>query len=125
MSSTTPDNTLPRESRLRTGRAFHRIRRRGEVFPGTQCIVRRTPNGHGGARLGLAAPRRYGNAVRRNRFRRLVREAFRLERARLGAYDYLVSPRRNLGEPTLDGIRRDLVSTLTRRPSAPRSRRAQ
>jgi ribonuclease P protein component len=35
------------------------------------------------ARLGLAIPRSYGNAVARNRLKRLIREAFRLNKAKL------------------------------------------
>ena len=92
------------------------------MYPGRQCLVRRLANGRSYARLGIAAPRRYGKAVRRNRFRRLVREAFRLESSELGAYDYFVSPRRSLQEPTLEGIRADLVSTRHRSPAAPRRR---
>ena len=54
----------------------------------------------GRPRLGVAAPRAYGGAVRRNRFKRLVREAFRSLRADLGAVDVFVAPRRgNLESP--------------------------
>lgn len=42
------------------------------------------PNGLTTHRLGLAVGRRVGNAIRRNRVKRLIREAFRLARPSLG-----------------------------------------
>ncbi len=72
------------------------------------------PNKAGRARLGMAAPRRYGNAVRRNRFKRLVREAFRRAGGALGRFDYMVTPRKTLREPTLAGITRDLRAAHAR-----------
>ncbi|MBT8486643.1 MAG: ribonuclease P protein component [Phycisphaerales bacterium] len=47
-----------------------------------------------GPRLGLSVPRRVGNAVRRNRVKRRLREAFRLERPDLPrGYDLVVNVR--------------------------------
>jgi ribonuclease P protein component len=59
------------------------------------------PNGLGWPRLGLAVSTRVGNAVTRNRFKRLIREAFRLRQHELvgaldgGGYDLIVSVRGN------------------------------
>jgi len=47
----------------------------------------------GAARLGMLVSRRHAaRAVERNRIKRCIREAFRLEQERLGALDVLVRP---------------------------------
>ena len=47
----------------------------------------------GGARLGMLVSRKHSAlAVERNRIKRCIREAFRLEREALGALDLLVRP---------------------------------
>ena len=51
-------------------------------------------NETGEARLGMAVGlRAAGNAVRRNRIRRLIRESFRMHRQELPAVDILVTAR--------------------------------
>lgn len=52
------------------------------------------PNDGSRARLGLAvARRRIPGSVARNLFKRIIRERFRLHRARLGGYDIVVLPK--------------------------------
>ena len=114
---------FPKEARLRGAKTIRPVLARGDVFPGRQVIVRRLANAEGHARLGMAAPRGYGGAVRRNRFRRLAREAFRAHAPELGAFDFFMTPRRGLAEPTLEGLTADLLRTRTARPAPPRVRR--
>ncbi len=116
------DSTYPKSARLRRKAEFTRVFSQGDVFPGRQALVRRAPNCLGHARLGLSVPRRYGKAVRRNTFRRLAREAFRAVKNRLGAHEYVLSPRRHLETPTLAGLTEDLLRTLVAAPAPRRDR---
>lgn len=110
----------PKSARLRRAPDFRRVVREGLVCPGAEAVVRKFPRTEGATRLGIATPKRYGGAVRRNRFRRLVREAFRELAGQLGPFDYMVSPKRSLKEPTLTGLREDLLRANRRTASRPR-----
>ena len=58
-------------------------------------VVKAARNNRGGNRLGLAVSRRVGNAVVRNRWKRLIREAFRQLNPQLPTgWDLVVRPRR-------------------------------
>lgn len=77
------------------------------------------PNELGHCRLGLSVGSRVGNAVQRNRIKRLLREAFRLEQHELaaigrGGYDIVVTVRPHAGGRALPlaQYRRMLVELL-------------
>ena len=62
------------------------------------------------ARVGFSVSRKVGIAVRRNRLRRLYREAFRLCRERLPKGLDLVLIPRGEGEPSLETLKEALVA---------------
>lgn len=103
-----------RAMRVKQGRDFVRARREGErrVFG---CLIanwRRLPPGSS-PRLGLVTGHKIGNAVVRNRARRLLREAFRLHRNEFAQpVDLILVARASIvGKPFCD-VEKDFLITL-------------
>ena len=71
------------------------------------------PGGRGPSRLGVVAPRRLGNAVRRNLIKRRVRELFRHDKP-APVTDLVVLPFREFPDVPFDALRSDYRRTLRR-----------
>jgi ribonuclease P protein component len=83
--------TLPRDARLRGRGAFSRVYDQKVRESRGPVTVYAAPNELEYSRLGLSLSRKVGTAVRRNRIKRLLREAFRLLRHDLPrGYDLLI-----------------------------------
>ncbi|MEI8125690.1 MAG: ribonuclease P protein component [Parachlamydiaceae bacterium] len=88
------DCTHPKSARLRTRWEYQRLAHRSIRRAGKLILIDVCPNRSSSIRLGITASRHYGIAVKRNRFKRVVREAFRLTKQRLPkGIDINVKPR--------------------------------
>jgi len=76
------DESFPKGARIRKRAEYLEIQRTGAAVNGHLLIgiVRRT-EGRAAARIGITTTKKLGSAVVRNRVRRMIREAFRRNRA--------------------------------------------
>jgi len=91
---------LPRSRRLLHHGAFVRVQKTGLKIVTGNFLFLFHQNEIGVTRLGIAASRKLGNAVTRNRIRRMVHEAFRLLRPLADeSIDLVAIPRRHIENP--------------------------
>ena len=88
------DRRAGKAFRIKRRRDISRLFDRGRRVSDDLVTLLVLPNELGCARTGVVVGARHGNAVRRNRIKRLCREAFRPIRRELPAgRDYLILPR--------------------------------
>jgi ribonuclease P protein component len=78
-----PVGRFPKAQRVRRRKEFKEAQRRGRSVRTRHFVLllhARFPSDDSAPRLGIVASRKVGNAVKRNRAKRLVREAFRATR---------------------------------------------
>ena len=105
--------TLRRNERLRRRPEFKRAQDQGVRTRGRYMTLVIHRNSLRVSRLGIIATRRLGNAVRRNRAKRLVREIFRLNKTALGL-DIVVLPQRELPDAAFTDLQADFRAALRR-----------
>lgn len=95
MANSAPESkvVLTRAQRIRSSRRYSQIYAQRCRVADSILIVCAAANDLGFSRVGLSVSRKNGNAVKRNRIRRLLREAFRLSQHDIpSGFDYILIP---------------------------------
>ena len=123
----TSATTLPSGLRLKTPRDFRAVYGRGRRASGDWVTVVVWPRRDGevpAPRLGLSVSKDHGGAVRRNKLKRILREAFRLERARMPqSCDVVLIPKRRDDDLPLRELRAELARLVEKAFHKPATRR--
>jgi ribonuclease P protein component len=106
--------TLSPAERIRKRPDFERVYNQGLKSPGRFMTLFLLRNGSTVSRLGIAATRKLGGAVQRNRAKRLAREIFRRHKPPPGL-DLVVIPRREFLNVELASLEAEYQSIVSRR----------
>jgi ribonuclease P protein component len=104
---------------LRGSRDFQKVYRHGKRYDGTLMTAFVLPNKLAQNRFGITASRKaVGNAVLRNRARRLLKETFRLKKSSLAdlqqKYDWVVNAKRRLPSFKLSATTEEFEKLVSR-----------
>jgi ribonuclease P protein component len=100
--------------RIRRRAEFKQVYERGVRVHSRYSTVFLLPNERGIGRLGIAATKKLGGAVERNRAKRLIREIFRRNKIAPG-FDVVVIPKRELLDASLTVLEADYRTLIERR----------
>lgn len=115
-----------RAMRVKQGRDFSRIRQEGQRLV-IGCLIAnwRPLPPESPIRLGVVTSRKIGNAVVRNRARRLMREVFRVHQHDLAQpIELVLVARQSIAGKTLLSVEKDFLTTLRKAGLLKQTRRA-
>jgi ribonuclease P protein component len=106
-----PTARLHGNERIRHRVEFQRVYEHGYRIRTRYCTLFVLPNQQPIGRLGIAATKKLGGSVQRNRAKRLIREIFRQNKIATG-FDLVVVPKRELLGASLTALEADYRSAL-------------
>lgn len=112
------ERTFRKRDRVRGHDSFDDVFAQGTRAASNAMLVLVSKNAANIARIGISVGRKFGDSPRRNRAKRLLREAFRLHRAELDpSFDYVVVPRSELPRD-MDGVAREFLRLAAKATAA-------
>jgi ribonuclease P protein component len=111
-------HTLQAAQRIRNRSEFERVYKQGVRVHGRFMTLFVLSSDRPAGRLGIAATRKIGSAVDRNRAKRLAREIFRRTNSAAGL-DIVVVPRREMLDAPFASLEADYERTLQRAQRQP------
>jgi len=106
--------TLRKEQKILKSADFHKVYQSEKKLSGSFIVLYLAPTSFSKSRLGLSVNRKFGNSVQRNRFKRLIRESFRLNAPLLKQpCDIVIRPRSRALEATFKEIEADFCGLLS------------
>ena len=104
---------------LRGSNDFQKVYRQGKRYDGSLMTAFVLPNNLAHNRFGITASRKaLGNAVQRNRAKRLLRETFRLRRSSINSllqrYDWVINAKRRLPSLKVNAAIEEFESLILR-----------
>ncbi len=116
MTALSTDERFPKRSRLLRRPEYLRVQRGGRKLHTRSLLILVKPNKLGHTRLGIAVSKKFGNSVRRNRAKRVVREVFRRNRQLFPAsVDLVVIPKRTRHRCDYHGLMQEITALRWRR----------
>ncbi len=108
--------TFGKEERIRKRQDYLRIYEQGVRIHSKRFTVILLENQQGIRRLGITVGKKTGNAVQRNRIKRILREFFRLNKSRLPAsQDIVILSKKGISPLTYGEVCTELLGRLTHR----------
>jgi ribonuclease P protein component len=102
-----------KQSRLLKGQQFQRVIRQGKAFVGKYMVAHLFLGTSSQPKLGLTVAKRFGNASKRSRFKRLIREAFRSSHSLLPpSLEIHVRPKQALFFVKMQELQKELLTFL-------------
>ena len=111
--------TFSKDARIRKKREYSTIYQQGVRNDSRNFIIITCRNQSGLSRLGITVSKKVGNAVRRNRIKRLLREFFRLHKTQFSpSQDIVIIAKKDIPILTYQDVCKELESLFTKRSDA-------